>query len=294
MTKTYTAVNTSGIQLDENIDACPKYLLNISRDPDKVHYHVDLSSVGAWMTDAIDVSEFHYLNTWALPGYNGTELLYFKLFYNSFLKTDPWSFLSQTPITLPYQFEGTGHTIYNHTLYYIATEARVVKYDLTSVTPEYISKTVPDAVSNNGGAEYTWGFRSDLDLAVDEYGLWVTYGTKYNMRVGRLDPGTLNVHDVWQLPFPKRHVAESFMVCGMLYMVDNCNPEEQYIKYVLDTTSGVLVTLPKDILPFPTPANKYYMTGVSYNPRDRHLYAWNNDEYDRFPLSFTSDEWIRQ
>uniref|UniRef100_A0A8C5ALV6 Adhesion G protein-coupled receptor L2 n=1 Tax=Gadus morhua TaxID=8049 RepID=A0A8C5ALV6_GADMO len=151
-----------------------------------------------------------------------------------------------------------------------------------------------EAIINNANyhdtSPYKWGGKTDIDLAVDENGLWVIYATEQNngmMVLSQLNPYTLRFEATWETAYDKRSASNAFMVCGVLYVVRSTYEDNEsevsksLIDYVYNTKQkhGEYVDIH-----FP---NQYqYIAAVEYNPRDNQLYVWNNFYILRYNLEF--------
>uniref|UniRef100_A0A8C6TNH2 Myocilin n=1 Tax=Neogobius melanostomus TaxID=47308 RepID=A0A8C6TNH2_9GOBI len=79
-------------------------------------------------------------------------------------------------LLLPEPVESTGATVYRGSLYYQRRQSRsIIRYDLTSESVVN-QQDLPHA-SFHGQYSYSWGGYTDIDLAVDEQGLWAIYST---------------------------------------------------------------------------------------------------------------------
>ncbi|XP_030626573.1 myocilin [Chanos chanos] len=176
-------------------------------------------------------------------------------------------------LLLPEAVESTGAVLYRGSLYYQRRRSRtLLRYDLAS---ESIAarRDLPHA-GFHGQFPYSWGGYTDIDLAVDEQGLWAIYSTnkaKGAIVVSQLNPHSLEVERSWETNIRKTSVANAFMICGQLYTVASYTALNTTINYTYDTATG----RGKEIsVPF---RNRYrYNSMIDYNPVNRQLFAWDN------------------
>ncbi|XP_009986286.1 PREDICTED: myocilin, partial [Tauraco erythrolophus] len=119
----------------------------------------------------------------------------------------------------------------------------------------------------HGQYPYSWGGYTDIDLAVDETGLWVIYSTEKArgaIVLSKLDPETLEIQRTWETNIRKRGVANSFVICGTLYTVSSYSAPNATINFAYDTATGTSRALS---IPF---ENRFrYLSMVDYNPAER-------------------------
>ncbi|KAK3514146.1 hypothetical protein QTP70_005080 [Hemibagrus guttatus] len=173
---------------------------------------------------------------------------------------------------LPHPWSGTGQVVYNGSIYFNKFQSHtIIKFDIkTSV----ISKSSQlDYAGFNNRYHYSWGGHSDIDLMVDEGGLWAVYATNQNagnIVISKLNPITLQVIRSWTTNHPKRSAGEAFMICGTLYVTNGYSGGTK-VYYAFHTNSSTYEYID---IPF---QNKYsHISMLDYNPKDRALYAWNN------------------
>ncbi|XP_040000383.1 myocilin-like [Xiphias gladius] len=176
-------------------------------------------------------------------------------------------------LVLPEPVESTGATMYRGSLYYQRKRSRtLIRYDLASES--LASRLDLPHASFHGQHPYSWGGYTDIDLAVDEQGLWAIYSTskaKGAIVISQLDPESLEVKRSWETNIRKNTVANAFMVCGHLYTVASYTAPNTTINYVFDTATGTGRAV---AVPF---KNKYrYNSMLDYNQAQRKLYAWDN------------------
>ncbi|XP_043376333.1 myocilin isoform X1 [Dermochelys coriacea] len=176
---------------------------------------------GVWMRDPRPVPPYTRKTTWIVDaiGTDTHQVFEYDDDSDQFMKGYP----SKVHI-LPWSMESTGAIVYRGSLYFQQRKSRMVaKFDqkIETIT---VQKDIPSAgyhgqfpYSGGGGREgrgYT-----DIDLAVDEMGLWVTYSTdkaKGTIILSKLDPETLEVEQTWETNIRKQAVTNSFMICGTL------------------------------------------------------------------------------
>ncbi|XP_077414587.1 myocilin-like [Vanacampus margaritifer] len=176
-------------------------------------------------------------------------------------------------LLLPEAVESTGATMYRGSLYYQRKRSRtLIRYDLTSETLAS-RRDLPHA-GFHGQHPYSWGGYTDIDLAVDEQGLWAIYSTskaKGAIVLSQLDPESLEVKRSWETKIRKNAVANAFMVCGRLYTVASYTAANTTVNHVFDTATKAGRDL---AVPF---KNKYrYNSMVDYNHAQKKLFAWDN------------------
>ncbi|PWA14882.1 hypothetical protein CCH79_00014271 [Gambusia affinis] len=265
------------------IFVCPGSLLSIQ--PDSSLLEAEHQS-GAWCKDPLQAGDRLYVMPWT--PYR-TEVLY---------EYASWDDLRQNRVTttykLPSRVDGTGFVVYDGAVFYNKERTRnLVKYDLRTRIKS--GEAVVVNANYHDTSPYRWGGKSDIDLAVDENGLWVIYSTEANngrIVVSQVNPYTLRFEGTWATGFDKRGASNAFMACGVLYAVRSVFQDDEgqadgrassnMVVYAYDTSRGQ--ELPVQI-PFPNPYQ--YISSIDYNPRDNQLYVWNNYYMLRYPLSFT-------
>uniref|UniRef100_A0A8C1R3V4 Adhesion G protein-coupled receptor L1a n=1 Tax=Cyprinus carpio TaxID=7962 RepID=A0A8C1R3V4_CYPCA len=243
---------------------------------------------GAWCKDPLQSGDRLYVMPWT--PYR-TDMLYEYASWEDFKQNR-----ATTTYKLPNRVDGTGFVVYDGAVFYNKERTRnIVKYDLRTRIKS------GEAIVNNANyhdtSPYRWGGKSDIDLAVDENGLWVIYATEANN--GRLvyssyillyhmntksDPFSLGT---WETSFDKRLASNAFMACGVLYAVrsvyqdDDSEAAGDLMLYAYNTNRAREEPVH---IPFPNPYQ--YVSSVDYNPRDNQLYVWNNYNVLRYPLEF--------
>ncbi|XP_058396052.1 myocilin [Diceros bicornis minor] len=174
---------------------------------------------------------------------------------------------------LPRPLESTGAVVYAGSLYFQGAESRtVVRYELNTETVR-AERELPGA-GYHGRFPYSWGGYTDIDLAVDETGLWVIYSTeeaKGAIVLSKLNPESLELEQTWETNIRKQSVANAFIICGTLYTVSSYSSPDAAVNFAYDTSTGSSRAL---TIPF---KNRYqYSSMIDYNPLEKKLFAWDN------------------
>uniref|UniRef100_A0A8C3QMK3 Myocilin n=2 Tax=Passeriformes TaxID=9126 RepID=A0A8C3QMK3_9PASS len=232
---------------------------------------------GVWMKDPEPVPPFTRDNTWRVDTV-GTEVR--QLFQYEEAEQLARGYPAKVHI-LPRPLESTGAVIYRGGLFFQPRHSRsVARYDLRgeTITAE---REIPGA-GYHGQYPYSWGGYTDIDLAVDETGLWVIYSTdkaRGAIVLSKLDPETLEIRRTWETNIRKRGVANSFLICGTLYTVSSYSAPNATVNFAYDTATGTSRALS---IPF---ENRFrYLSMLDYNPAERQLFAWDSFNMVTYPV----------
>ncbi|KAK3533163.1 hypothetical protein QTP70_012415 [Hemibagrus guttatus] len=236
---------------------------------------------GAWCKDPLQAGDKVYFMPWT-PYRTDTLIEYSSL--------DDFQNSKQTlTYKLPHRVDGTGFVVYDGAVFFNKERTRnIVKFDLRTRIKS------GEAIINNANyhdtSPYKWGGKTDIDLAVDENGLWVIYATEQNngmMVLSQLNPYTLRFEATWETTYDKRSASNAFMICGVLYVVRSTYEDNEsevskgVIDYMYNTKQGR-----GEYVDIHFPNQYQYITAVEYNPRDNQLYVWNNFYVLRYNLVF--------
>ncbi|XP_068448792.1 myocilin [Clinocottus analis] len=224
---------------------------------------------GVWMQDPEPVSPYGPEMVWRIDTI-GSDVR--QLFGYDNMEQLAKGFPSKV-LMLPELVESTGATLYRGSLYYQRRRSRsLIRYDLSSESTA-ARRDLPHA-GFHGQFPYSWGGYTDIDLSVDERGLWAVYSTnkaKGAIVISRLDPHSLEVRQSWETGVRKNSVANTFMICGRMYAVASYTAPDTAVSYVYDTGTGQGRSI---AVPF---RNKYrYNSMIDYNLAQRKLFAWDN------------------
>uniref|UniRef100_A0A8D3DTZ2 Uncharacterized protein n=1 Tax=Scophthalmus maximus TaxID=52904 RepID=A0A8D3DTZ2_SCOMX len=265
-------------KVEQKVFICPGTLKGVG---DTTFLFEAEQQAGSWCKDPLQAGDKVFFMPWT-PYRTDTLIEYASL-------EDFKNARQTTSYKLPHRVDGTGFVAYDGAIFFNKERTRnIVKFDLRTRIKS------GEAIVNNANyhdtSPYRWGGKTDIDLAVDERGLWVIYATEQNngrIVVSQLNPYTLRFEATWDTAYDKRSASNAFMVCGVLHVVRSTYEENEseasrsQIDYVYNTklNHGEYT----DIL-FP---NQYqYITAVDYNPRDNQLYVWNNFYILRYDLDF--------
>ncbi|XP_016363732.1 adhesion G protein-coupled receptor L2b.1 [Sinocyclocheilus rhinocerous] len=265
-------------KVEQKVFICPGTLKAVG-DPAFV-FEAEQQS-GAWCKDPLQAGDKIYFMPWT-PYRTDTLIEYASL-------DDLRSGRQTTTYKLPHRVDGTGFVAYDGAIFFNKERTRnIVKFDLRTRIKS--GEAIVANANYHDTSPYRWGGKTDIDLAVDERGLWVIYATEQNngrIVLSQLNPYTLRFEVTWETVYDKRSASNAFMVCGILHVVRSTYEENEseasksQIDYVYNTKLGQGEYV--NIL-FP---NQYqYIAAVDYNPRDNQLYVWNNFYILRYNLEF--------
>ncbi|XP_024247633.1 olfactomedin-like protein 2B isoform X2 [Oncorhynchus tshawytscha] len=254
---------------------CKDTLASIS---DPVTHNTYGRKEGAWMKDPKGNGNVIYVTNY----YYGNHLLEFHDMDNF----KQGHFINS--YKLPYNWIGTGHVVYNGAFYYNRAFSRdIIKFDLHLL---YVAAwtTLHDAVLEEEDASWRWRGHTDIDFAVDESGLWLVYPALdeegFHQEViilSRVNPTDLSLQSTFRTGLRRHFYGNSFVICGVLYAVDNYERTHANISYAFDTHTHTQM-IPR--IPF---TNNYtYTTQIDYNPKDKKLYAWDNGHQVTYNVIF--------
>uniref|UniRef100_A0A0B6YWZ7 Olfactomedin-like domain-containing protein n=1 Tax=Arion vulgaris TaxID=1028688 RepID=A0A0B6YWZ7_9EUPU len=156
---------------------------------------------------------------------------------------------------------------------------------------------------------YMSGANTDVDLAVDELGLWAIYATeasKGNIIITKINDTKMeiNKNETWVTSFPKNQAGNAFFICGTMYATNSHNDTPTFIRYVYDTATSEGQRLEDGAVPFAnfaslrlndetpkiTEERSANSVMLSYDLVDSELYSWNNGRLESFPVYFKERE----
>ncbi|XP_050833723.1 adhesion G protein-coupled receptor L2 isoform X6 [Serinus canaria] len=260
------------------IFVCPGTLKAIVDSP---YLYEAEQKAGAWCKDPLQAADKIYFMPWT-PYRTDTLIEYASL-------EDFQNGRQQTTYKLPNRVDGTGFVVYDGAVFFNKERTRnIVKFDLRTRIKS--GEAIINYANYHDTSPYRWGGKTDIDLAVDENGLWVIYATEQNngmIVISQLNPYTLRFEATWETTYDKRAASNAFMICGVLYVVRSVyqDNESETGRNAIDYIYNTRLSRGEHVdIPFP---NQYqYIAAVDYNPRDNQLYVWNNNFILRYSLEF--------
>ncbi|XP_030050573.1 adhesion G protein-coupled receptor L1 [Microcaecilia unicolor] len=265
-------------KVEQKVFVCPGTLQKVL---EATSTHESDHQSGAWCKDPLQAGDRIYVMPW-IPYRTDTLTEYASW-------EDYVGGRHTTTYRLPNRVDGTGFVVYDGAVFYNKERTRnIVKYDLRTRIKS--GEAIISTANYHDTSPYRWGGKTDIDLAVDENGLWVIYATEANngrLVVSQLNPYTLRFEGTWETGYDKRTASNAFMACGVLYVVrsvyvdDDSEAAGNRVDYAFNT--NVNREEPVSLV-FPNPYQ--YVSSVDYNPRDNQLYVWNNLFVVRYALEF--------
>ncbi|XP_030350469.1 adhesion G protein-coupled receptor L2 isoform X15 [Strigops habroptila] len=265
-------------KVEQKVFVCPGTLKAIVDSP---YLYEAEQKAGAWCKDPLQAADKIYFMPWT-PYRTDTLIEYASL-------EDFQNGRQQTTYKLPNRVDGTGFVVYDGAVFFNKERTRnIVKFDLRTRIKS--GEAIINYANYHDTSPYRWGGKTDIDLAVDENGLWVIYATEQNngmIVISQLNPYTLRFEATWETTYDKRGASNAFMICGVLYVVRSVyqDNESETGKNAIDYIYNTRLSRGEHVdIPFP---NQYqYIAAVDYNPRDNQLYVWNNNFILRYSLEF--------
>ncbi|XP_063198860.1 adhesion G protein-coupled receptor L2 isoform X21 [Chroicocephalus ridibundus] len=265
-------------KVEQKVFVCPGTLKAIVDSP---YLYEAEQKAGAWCKDPLQAADKIYFMPWT-PYRTDTLIEYASL-------EDFQNGRQQTTYKLPNRVDGTGFVVYDGAVFFNKERTRnIVKFDLRTRIKS--GEAIINYANYHDTSPYRWGGKTDIDLAVDENGLWVIYATEQNngmIVISQLNPYTLRFEATWETTYDKRAASNAFMICGVLYVVRSVyqDNESETGKNAIDYIYNTRLSRGEHMdIPFP---NQYqYIAAVDYNPRDNQLYVWNNNFILRYSLEF--------
>uniref|UniRef100_A0A3P8U8T7 Gliomedin n=1 Tax=Amphiprion percula TaxID=161767 RepID=A0A3P8U8T7_AMPPE len=165
-------------------------------------------------------------------------------------------------------YQGCGHTVHNGSLYYHISLRTL---------------TIDHALHHNL-AYLLHNSKTYFKLAADENGLWLIFASSVDesIMVAQLDQKTFSVTSYINTTYPRTKAGNAFIACGVLYVTDT---KDSRVTFAFDLLKGKPVNMTFDLR---SPGGVLAM--LSYSPKDRHLYVWDQGYVRLYVVHFISDE----
>lgn len=139
--------------------------------------------------------------------------------------------------------------------------------------------------------------KSYFKVAVDEKGLWVMFFSipdEYIM-VAQIEEETFSVLRLTNTTYPKSKAGHAFVTCGVLYITDTSYTHVTFAfdllkeKQVDASFEFRLASVMQQINSSAEAKEAAISVAMlSYNPRDKHLYTWEDGSLIQYPVHFIS------
>ncbi|XP_056658204.1 olfactomedin-like protein 1 isoform X1 [Monodelphis domestica] len=218
---------------------------------------------GSWMRDASNNSPKIYF----LSGSRNNTVWEFANM-KAFMEGKP----TPRKFVLMLSWQGTGQVISQGFLFFHKhdTPNEIIKYNLQK-------RSVEDRMLLPGGRGtpvYQHAPWTQVDLAVDEHGLWAIHTELDHLIITKIDPETMAVEHSWISSCSSRDAEAAFLVCGVLYVVYSGSRQGSHIINCVYDALGNISKLDIPALVFPKRQRIHSV--IHYNPQEKLLYAWND------------------
>ncbi|XP_077375522.1 gliomedin isoform X1 [Festucalex cinctus] len=230
------------------------------------------STFGTWMKDTAVLNDERI---WVAEHFSGRLL-------REYQSVAALQHNSSDVVNVPKFYQGCGHTVHNGSFYYqIAGTSSIARFDLA--TKKLHTLTVDNALYHNL-AYLLHNSKTYFKLAVDENGLWLIFASDVDesIVVAQLDQKTFSITSYMNTTYPRTKAGNAFIACGVLYVTDT---KDARVTFAFDLLKGKPVNVTFDLRP---PGGVLAM--LSYSPKDRHLYVWDNNYVKLYVVHFISDE----
>ena len=187
-----------------------------------------------------------------------------------------------TTIELQELYFGTGHVVYNGFLFYHkAGYSEIVMFDLKNQLVEG-QVILPDA-NYQDKENYVYSTEYNFfDLAVDENGVWVIYGSalaRTSLLVSKINHMTMAIEKTWNITVNHQEYGNGFIACGVLYLVKDTHRKSTFIDFAYDLYEKRKLSVR---LKF---SNPYQMNNmIAYDPKEKFIYCWDKGNQLYYPL----------
>ncbi|XP_061565598.1 gliomedin [Cololabis saira] len=230
------------------------------------------STFGTWMKDTAGLDDERI---WVAEHFSGRMVKEYKsigAFHNK----------SSENVDVRKFYQGCGHTVHNGFFYYhIAGTSSIAKFDLN--TKRLHTLTIDNAL-HHSLAYLLPNSKTYFKLAVDENGLWLIFASSVDesIMVAQLDQKSFSVTSYINTTYPRTKAGNAFIACGILYVTDT---KDTRVSFAFDLLKGKAVNMTFDLR---SPGGVLAM--LSYSPKDRQLYVWDQSFIRLYVVHFISDD----
>lgn len=121
-------------------------------------------------------------------------------------------------------------------------------------------------------------------LAADENGLWLIFASSIDesIMVAQLNEKTFSITSLINTTYPRSKAGNAFIACGVLYVTDS---NDSRVTFAFDLLKRKAVNVTFDLR-----SSSGVLAMLSYSPKDRLLYVWDESQVRLFVVHFISDE----
>uniref|UniRef100_UPI0037E97334 gliomedin n=1 Tax=Semicossyphus pulcher TaxID=241346 RepID=UPI0037E97334 len=230
------------------------------------------NTFGTWMRDTAQLNDERI---WVAEHFSGRVVKEYKSiasFQNN----------SSEVVDVRKFYQGCGHTVHNGSFYYhIAGTSSIGRFDFH--TKKLHTLSIENAL-HHSLAYLLHNSKTYFKLAADENSLWLIFASSVDesITVAQLDQKTFSVTSYINTTYPRTKAGNAFIACGVLYVTDT---KDARVTFAFDLLKGKPVNMTFDLR---VPVGVLAM--LSYSPKDRHLYVWDNGHVRLYVVHFISDE----
>ncbi|CAL8352145.1 unnamed protein product [Merluccius merluccius] len=230
------------------------------------------STFGTWMKDTALLNDERI---WVAEHFSGRVIKEYK-------SSGSFQNHSSEVVDVKKFYQGCGHTVHNGSLYYhIAGTSSIGRFDL--LTKRLHTLSIDNALHHTLTYLLT-NSKTYFKVAVDENGMWLMFASSVDdsIMVARLDLKTFSVASYINTTYPRTKAGNAFIACGVLYVTDT---KDTRVSFAFDLLKGKPVNVTFDLR---SPGGVLAM--LSYSPKERLLYAWDQGHVRLFVVHFLSDD----
>uniref|UniRef100_A0A8C7ZZG4 Gliomedin n=1 Tax=Oryzias sinensis TaxID=183150 RepID=A0A8C7ZZG4_9TELE len=230
------------------------------------------NTFGAWMKDTAQLNDERI---WVAEHFSGRLVKEYKSLAD-------FQANSSDTVDVRKFYQGCGHAVHNGSFYYhIAGTPSIGRYDFD--TKKLHILIIYDALYHNL-AYLLPNSKTYFKLAADENGLWLIFASSADesIMVAQLNEKTFSITSLVNTTYPRSKAGNAFIACGVLYVTDN---NDSRVTFAFDLLKRKAVNVTFDLR-----STSGVLAMLSYSPKDRLLYVWDESQVRLFVVHFISDE----